>query len=135
MKIYDWIDAFQPSEGAPPRTLLRFFRWGLSGAWPVMGLAALVSAITGVLEVVSALFLGWVVDAALSAQPETVFADNRALFIWALVFFLLFRPIWAGSGALICATACAVAANNGFEPDVIDAARRTVGGLAHKADF
>ena len=101
MKIYDWIDAFQPSEGAPPRTLLRFFRWGLSGAWPVMGLAALVSAITGVLEVVSALFLGWVVDAALSAQPETVFADNRALFIWALVFFLLFRPIWAGIGALM----------------------------------
>ncbi|WP_224824296.1 ABC transporter ATP-binding protein [Cognatishimia sp. MH4019] len=101
MKIYDWIDAFQPSEGPPPRTLLRFFRWGLSGAWPVMGLAAVVSSVTGVLEVVSALFLGWVVDAALSAQPETVFADNRSLLLWALFFFLFLRPLWAGVGALM----------------------------------
>lgn len=101
MKVYDWIDAFQPSEGPPPRTLMRFFGWGLSGAWPVMGLAAVVSAVSGVLEVVSALFLGWVVDAALSAQPETVFSDNMNLLLWALFFFLFMRPLWAGLTAMM----------------------------------
>lgn len=101
MKVYDWIDAFQPAEGPPPRTLLRFFAWGLSGAWPVMGAAAAVSAVSGVLEVVSALFLGWVVDAALSSEPSSVFSDNATLLISALFFFLFLRPLWAGLVAIM----------------------------------
>lgn len=101
MKVYDWIDAFQPAEGAPPRTLLRFFGWGLSGAWPVMGVAAAVSAVSGILEVVSALFLGWVIDAALTADPANVFSENSSLLWWALFFFVVLRPLWAGLTAMM----------------------------------
>ena len=38
------IDAFRPAEGPPPRTLLAFFRWCLSGAWP--GLTIAVAGVT-----------------------------------------------------------------------------------------
>ena len=41
------IDAFRPADGPPPATLLAFFRWCLSGAWPGLGFAAIASALRG----------------------------------------------------------------------------------------
>ena len=69
------IDAFRPAEGPPPRTLLAFFRWALSGAWPGLTVAALASALAGAAEVASATLLGMVVDAVsdvISLKPEQI---------------------------------------------------------------
>ena len=57
------IDAFRPADGPPPRTLLAFFRWCLSGAWPGLMIAAVTSALSGIADIISAVMLGWVIDA------------------------------------------------------------------------
>ena len=44
MRPGDWIRAFRPAEGPPPRRLGAFLGWCLSGAWPMLGLAAAASA-------------------------------------------------------------------------------------------
>ena len=63
------VDAFRPAEGPPPRTLLAFFRWCLSGAWPGLGFAGFASALGGAADVVSAMLLGLVVDAVTGSAP------------------------------------------------------------------
>jgi ATP-binding cassette, subfamily B, bacterial len=64
MKLADLIDPFQPAPGPPPSTLWRFIHWSLSGAWPVLLSATVISALAGVMEVMAALVLGAVIDAA-----------------------------------------------------------------------
>ena len=72
------IDAFRPAEGPPPRTLGAFFRWALSGSFPVLLVAGLVSASAGTLEVLSAIVLGYVIDTAIGADPTDPEAGGRA---------------------------------------------------------
>ncbi len=96
MKISEMIDAFRPAEGPPPRTLLAFFGWCLSGAWPALWGAGVLSALAGTLEVVSALLLGYVIDATLASDPGAVFAENWMLFAWFAGFYLLLRPVIFG---------------------------------------
>ena len=94
------IDAFRPADGPPPNSLLAFFYWCLKGAWPVLTLAALVSGIAGGLEVVSALVLGLVIDAAAATDPATMLQDNWVLLLAGAAFFLLARPLaFAASSA------------------------------------
>ena len=38
-RLGDWIDAFRPAEGPPPRRLGAFMNWCLSGSWPMLVLA------------------------------------------------------------------------------------------------
>ncbi|MFB2595534.1 ABC transporter ATP-binding protein [Paracoccus sp. p4-l81] len=90
------IDAFRPAEGPPPQRLGAFFLWCLSGAWPALILAGLLSAAAGTMEVVSALMLGWVIDAALAGEPSRVFADNWPLLAAFAGFYLLARPLVFG---------------------------------------
>ena len=52
------VDAFQPAEGPPPRTLFAFFMWCLKGSMPWLWVAGFLSAIAGTLEVLSALVAG-----------------------------------------------------------------------------
>jgi len=97
MKIAEWINAFAPAEGPPPQTLGAFMRWCLSGAWPVLWLAAFLSALAGAMEAGTAYILGLVIDAAVSTGPETFFyGQNLGLIIGAMAFFLLARPILFG---------------------------------------
>ncbi len=96
MKVAGLIDAFRPAEGPPPGALWPFIRWALGGSWPVLGLAAVVSALAGVLEVLSALVLGRVIDTALASDPTRFFADNWLLLIGFAAFFLLLRPLAFG---------------------------------------
>ncbi len=103
------IDAFRPAEGPPPRRLAPFLRWALGGAWPVLTGAALVSAFAGTLEVLSALVLGWIIDAAIAAGPGTVFAANWGLLLAGAAFFVLARPLAFGLSA--AANAIVVAPN------------------------
>ncbi|MGB1034368.1 MAG: ABC transporter ATP-binding protein [Paracoccaceae bacterium] len=90
------IDPFRPAQGAPPQTLRAFFRWALSGAWPLLGVTGLVSVGIGVLEVSAAMILGIVIDAALASPPKAVFADHAGLLMLAVGFFLVFRPLFLG---------------------------------------
>lgn len=100
MNIGNWIDAFRPAVGAPPQTLAAFLRWCLSGAWPMLALAAMFSAFAGALEVGTAYLMGMVIDTAVSDGPETFFTvANMGLIVSALVFFLLLRPVLFGLSA------------------------------------
>jgi ATP-binding cassette subfamily B protein len=93
------IDPFAAATGAPPKTLLAFFRWSFQGSGPVLILASLVSIIGGIAEVAAAILLGQVIDAALASEPAAVFADNAILLLGCLVFFLIFRPLVMGFNA------------------------------------
>ncbi|QUJ78073.1 ABC transporter ATP-binding protein [Sulfitobacter albidus] len=71
--------------------------WCLSGAWPALIIAGVLSAGAGALEVGSALFLGWVIDAAVAGGPDAFFtATNAGLITAAALFFLVARPVMFG---------------------------------------
>lgn len=96
MKPGDWIDAFQPADSPPPQSLGAFFRWALRGSMPVLLFAALLSAIAGTLEVVTAFILGAVVDRAIAEGPVAFFADNWLLLTGFVLFFVVVRPVAFG---------------------------------------
>ncbi|WP_151718898.1 ABC transporter ATP-binding protein [Gemmobacter serpentinus] len=94
------IDAFDPAEGPPPQQLGAFFRWSLRGAWHPLIVAGAISAMAGTTEVVSAVILGWVVDAAVSGGPAGFFTQNAALLLLFLGFYMVLRPLaFAASAA------------------------------------
>ena len=102
LRMGGWIDAFRPTDQAPPQTLGAFFKWSLSGSWGQLALASTLSSIAGVTEVVSALVLGWVIDAAVTGTPANFFIDHAQLLIWSMLFYLLVRPLaYAASSASI----------------------------------
>ena len=92
----DAIDAFRPADGAPPQSLWPFMKWCLSGSWPMLWLAGILSAIAGATEVVSALILGWVIDAAVASGPNDFFGDHWSLIVLFLVFYMVLRPLSFG---------------------------------------
>ena len=94
------IDAFQKADGPPPRTLGAFFRWALTGSFPMLAVAAVLSAAAGTAEVFTALILGYVIDAALAAGPEAFFPQSLWLILGALAFFLLARPLLFGLSSM-----------------------------------
>lgn len=87
------IDAFRPADGPPPQRLGAFMRWSLAGSWPMLVIAGILSSLAGVTEVVSALILGWVIDAAVNSGPTDFFATHWNLVVWFLVFYILLRPL------------------------------------------
>ena len=94
------IDAFRPADGPPPRTLGAFFRWALSGSFPVLLVAGLISAAAGTLEVMSAIVLGYVIDSAIASDPTNFFTTNWALVGLVLAFFVVARPIFFGLSSM-----------------------------------
>jgi ATP-binding cassette subfamily B protein len=95
--ISNWINSFRRAEGPPPQTLWAFMRWCLSGAWPALWLAGVLSAAAGAMEAGAALILGRVIDATVEFGPDGFFAPgNIGLIVGALVFFLVVRPIFMG---------------------------------------
>ncbi|MGB4827516.1 MAG: ABC transporter ATP-binding protein [Paracoccaceae bacterium] len=102
LRMGGWIDAFRPAEGNPPQSLGAFFRWCLQGSWSQLWVASVFSALAGVTELVSAVVLGWLIDAAVTGTPATFFSDNAWLMIWAAGFYLVLRPLaYAASSATI----------------------------------
>jgi ATP-binding cassette, subfamily B, bacterial len=63
-----------------------------------------VSSLAGVTEVISALILGWVIDAAVNSGPATSSPDHWLL-LWFVVFYLSSAPagLWpsAASNSII----------------------------------
>ncbi|WP_238366390.1 ABC transporter ATP-binding protein [Mesobacterium pallidum] len=100
MKASDLIDVYQPAEGPPPQTLRAFIGWALRGSFPVLIVAAVLSALTGGAETLTAYFLGLVVDRATESGPGAFFsAGNVAVIVLAVVFFLIARPVLMGLSA------------------------------------
>ncbi|QUS36921.1 ATP-binding cassette domain-containing protein [Falsirhodobacter algicola] len=90
------IDAFRPADGQPPDRLGRFFAWCLKGAWPALILAAVISCLTGSLEVIAASILGWVIDGAQAMGPAAIWTEGWYLLAGLAAFFLLLRPLFFG---------------------------------------
>ena len=102
-RIANWfsarIDSERPATTPPPRTLVAFIRWALQGAWPTIGMAVAASMLAGAFEVLTALFLGMVIDAALASTPGAFFAENMWLLIWLAAFLIILRPMAFGISA------------------------------------
>ncbi|MEM7722561.1 MAG: ABC transporter transmembrane domain-containing protein, partial [Pseudomonadota bacterium] len=92
------IPPFTPAEGPPPQTLWAFIKWCLSGAWPMILLAAAFSGLAGLMEVVSAWFLGVMIDST-AGDSVTYLADNALLIAAYIAFYLLIRPLFFGLSA------------------------------------
>ncbi|MGH1576082.1 ABC transporter ATP-binding protein [Planktotalea sp.] len=93
-KIENWIEAFRPSDGPPPKTLKAFIGWCLSSAWPMLILAALLSAGAGAMEAGTALILGLVVDAVVATGSENFYTPvNITMALFAIGFFIVARPV------------------------------------------
>ena len=101
MKPETWIDPLQEADGPPPRTLMAYMHWSLKGSYKVTGVAAFVSALAGLLEALTALMLGLVIDAALAGSPEGFFSGNLLLLTGVLLFFLVLRPIILGISGMM----------------------------------
>ncbi|MEH7828695.1 ABC transporter ATP-binding protein [Gemmobacter denitrificans] len=95
-RLGNLIDAFRPAEGDPPQTLGAFIGWALAGAWRPLSMAAVIGALAGTMEVVSALLLGWLIDAALVAGPAGLWAGHWILILGSAAFFLMLRPLAFG---------------------------------------
>ncbi len=101
MRIADLINPFKNIETPPPQTLGAFIRWCLSGAWPMLFVAAFFSATAGAIEAGTAWILGLVVDVATSGGPENFLtASNMWMILGAVAFFMLLRPALFGLSSL-----------------------------------
>ncbi|WP_102106598.1 ABC transporter ATP-binding protein [Oceaniglobus roseus] len=98
-RFADLIDAFRPAPGPPPQSLMAFFRWNLEGSWKWLWIAGLLSAAAGTAEVVTAILLGHVIDAALATGAATFFSDNVWMLIGVAAFFMVARPVLFGLSA------------------------------------
>jgi ATP-binding cassette subfamily B protein len=120
------IEAFRPADGPPPNRLTPFFRWALSGAFFWLSVAAVLSALAGTLEVVTALVLGRIIDMALDAGPQGFFTDHAGLILASIAFFMLLRPVAFGLSA--AANAILIAPN--VQPLVLSRLHRWTLGQA-----
>ncbi len=96
MSVSDLIDPFAPAEGPPPHTLIAFMRWAFRGSFRYMTIGSIVSVMAGALEVLSALILGLVIDAALGSTQEQFFTSNLPLLLGVTAFFIILRPLVLG---------------------------------------
>ena len=87
------IDPFAPANGTPPKTLIPFARWSLSGAEKAIALSLCAVSVAGMVELMSAAFAGWVVDRAANAAPGAYWDQFAPLIIFGLVFYMIVRPV------------------------------------------
>ena len=96
IKPAEWIRAFSAADGPPPQTLMAFLSWCFRGAFKPIALGGSISILAGILEVITALILGLVIDAALADQTAGFFGSNTGLLLGVVAFFVLLRPIVLG---------------------------------------
>ncbi|MEP3331013.1 ABC transporter ATP-binding protein [Sedimentitalea sp.] len=97
MKLANLIEPFRRIDTPPPQTLGAFIRWCLTGAWPMLFVAAAFSGLAGAMEAGTAWMLGIVIDTAVSSGPEGVFdGANMVRIAAAIAFFMMIRPALFG---------------------------------------
>ena len=101
MKFASAINPFRSPDSPPPQHLFSFFAWCLQGSLPFVALGCGVSMLAGIVEVGTALLLGWVIDAALASDPERLFSDNAFPLIGLAAFFLILKPVVFGASSAI----------------------------------
>lgn len=99
--LSNMVNAFAPADGAPPKTLLAFMRWCLQGMGKILVIGSAISMVTGVMEVMTALLLGMIVDAALSTGADGYFSTNLWMLLGIAAFFALLRPLLFGANAAV----------------------------------
>ena len=92
------IPPFAQAETPPPQTLWAFIKWCLAGAWPMILIAAAFSGTAGVMEVVSAWFLGAMIDST-AGDSASYIAQNALLIAAYIGFYILIRPLFFGLSA------------------------------------
>lgn len=92
------IPPFAPAGSPPPQTLWAFIKWCLAGAWPMILIAAFFSGMAGVMEVVSAWFLGAMIDSTTGGSAGYI-AQNAVLIAAYIGFYILIRPLFFGLSA------------------------------------
>lgn len=94
------IPAFDDAAPSPPPdTLWSFMRWALRGSFGVLGVAAVVSALAGTAEVVSAMLLGYVIDISTALGSDSIFSTHPLMLIGIALFLIGFRPVVFGLSA------------------------------------
>lgn len=71
-------------------------KWAFQGSFRYMALGSVVSVAAGILEVLSALILGLVIDAALGISQDQFFGSNLPLLLGVAAFFIVLRPLILG---------------------------------------
>ena len=99
--LANWISHHAKSDQAPPKTLLAFLRWALRGSEPVLLLSAAASITAGIVEMLSGLVLGLVIDASMASPREALFSENFWMLSAAIAFFLLIRPLAFGVSSIM----------------------------------
>ena len=92
-RIATLIRPFDPAEGPPPRSLVAFVRWSLRGSWLVIAISGLLSAFAGIMEAITALILGRLIDRVEASGAGGFWAENMTLVVLCLLFFLVLRPV------------------------------------------
>ena len=95
------INFNQPAPSEPPRTLWPFLGWSVYGSRGFIGLGAILSLISGFMDMAASVVLGWVVDATVTANRTTFVVDNLTMLIAGIVFFLIVRPVALGASTLV----------------------------------
>lgn len=101
-QVGEWLGSlippFAPAGSPPPQTLWAFIKWCLAGAWPMILIAAFFSGMAGVMEVVSAWFLGAMIDSTTGGSAGYI-AQNAVLIAAYIGFYILIRPLFFGLSA------------------------------------
>jgi len=97
MRPETWIDPFAKADSQPPQTLGAFLRWALRGSFRPIAFGSGISIIAGVIEVLSALLLGRIIDAALDTSVDSFFVSNTGLLLGCTLLFIVVRPLVMGA--------------------------------------
>ncbi|MEO8530261.1 MAG: ABC transporter ATP-binding protein, partial [Deltaproteobacteria bacterium] len=114
-RVVSWMAAIIPPflqvNTAPPNRIWPFVRWCLKGAGPAIMFGCVVAMLAGIVEILSAILLGDVIDAALSSGPGNVFSQHVWLLVFVSLFQILIRPLLIGASAAIQAITVGPAVN------------------------
>jgi ATP-binding cassette, subfamily B, bacterial len=105
------IPPFAPVETPPPTTIKPFVLWCLKGSGPALIFGSVVAILAGIVEIMSAILLGDVIDAALEAGPGEVFQTHVWLLVGVALFQIIARPLLIGASAAIQAITVGPAVN------------------------
>jgi ATP-binding cassette, subfamily B, multidrug efflux pump len=100
MNMFGWferlLDSFPADDPeTPPKTLVAFCMHYTKGAWGVISIMAVLTALIAVIEVSLFGFLGNIVDWLTQRKPETFFQEEGTKLLWIGAVALILMPVVA----------------------------------------